>query len=47
MCYAAGDFVLADANRLLGRIGGQPVCISQSRLFTDAEPESLEAQGRL
>lgn len=83
MCYAAGDFVLGDADRLLGQIGGQPFYISQSqfeywkhtqliidvvagrggmfsldnatgqrfltrsRLFTDAESQWLEAQGRL
>ena len=83
MCYCAGDFVLGDADRLLGHIGGQPFYMSEaqfaywkhtqliidvvpgrggmfsldgatgqrfltrSRLFTDAESQWLEAQGRL
>ena len=31
MCYAAGEFLLGDADRLLGHIGGMPFYISQSQ----------------
>ncbi len=31
MCYAAGEFMLGDADRLLGHIGGMPFYISQAQ----------------
>jgi uncharacterized protein (DUF779 family) len=31
MCYAAGEFLLGDADRLLGHIGGMPFYISQAQ----------------
>ena len=31
MCYAAGEFMLGDADRLLGDIGGMPFYISQAQ----------------
>ncbi len=31
MCYAAGELLLGDADRLLGRIGGAPFYISQAQ----------------
>ena len=83
MCYAAGEFLIGDADRLLGHIGGMPFYISQSqfeywkhtqliidvvsgrggmfsiegptglrfltrsRLYDDAEWQSLEQAGRV
>jgi uncharacterized protein (DUF779 family) len=31
MCYAAGEFLIGDADRLLGHIGGMPFYISQAQ----------------
>jgi hypothetical protein len=31
MCYPAGDFLVGDSDRLLGRIGGMPFYISASQ----------------
>jgi uncharacterized protein (DUF779 family) len=31
MCFAAGDFLVGDADRLLGHIGGMPFYISQAQ----------------
>lgn len=31
MCYAAGEFIIGDADHLLGHIGGMPFYISESQ----------------